>query len=105
MDWLSALQNVPVVGAGIALAFLLITTFANGWKERREGKREGIEQSDRRHAQASAEKDRAIQKGSDNVKDVADRVRDRGDYNDERLPDGEGAALPGYHYRDRKPGD
>ena len=30
MDWLSALQNVPVVGAAIALAFLLITTFANG---------------------------------------------------------------------------
>lgn len=95
---IDALQNVPVVGVLIALAMVAFTTLFNGWKERREGKAEGIRQERARQDAAAAEKDRAILERAENVEDLADTVRDRGDYNDDRVRDG-GATLPPYHYR------
>lgn len=102
MDWIAALQNIPVAGIFVALGMVAFTTLFNGWKERREGKAEGIRQERERQAAAAAEKDRAIRERAENVEDLADTVRDRGDYNDDRVPDG-GATLPGYHYRDGGP--
>lgn len=98
---IDALQNIPVAGALIALGFLAFTTLFNGWKERREGKAEGIRQERARQEAATVEKDRAILERAENVEDLADTVRGRGNYNDDRLPDGTGAKLPEYHYRDR----
>ena len=102
---IEALQNIPVAGVLIALGMVAFTTLFNGWKERREGKAEGIRQERARQEAATAEKDRAILERAENVEELADTVRNRGDYNDDRLPDGTGARLPEYHYRDRQPSD
>jgi hypothetical protein len=100
MDWLSSLQTIPVAGAIFGFVFLLFTTFANGWKEKREGKKLGVDQERRRQEAASAKKDREIIERANDVKETSDAVRDTGDYSDERLPDETAAKLPDYHYRD-----
>ena len=100
MNWVESLQNVPVAGVLIAFLMVGLTSFFNGWKERREGKAEGVRQERARQERATAEKDRAILERAEDVKETADAVRDRGTYNDDRVPDGGGAMLPQYHYRD-----
>lgn len=102
---IEALQNVPLLGVLVALFMVAGTTLFNGWKERREGKAEGIRQERARQQSATAKKDRAILERAKNVEDLADTVRDRRDYSDDRLRDGTGARLPDYHYRDRPASD
>lgn len=99
MEWLNSLQSVPVIGVLFAFVFLFLTSFANGWKEKREGKKLGIEQERQRQEAAAAAKDQAIIERSEHVKDTADAVRDPSNYGDERMRD-EADPLPGYHYRD-----
>jgi len=100
MEWAASLQSLPVLGALFGVVFLLLSGFLNGFKEKREGKKLGIEQQRQRNATASAKKDREIIERANYVKETSDAVRDTGDYSDERLPDETAAKLPDYHYRD-----
>lgn len=100
MDWLSSLQTIPVAGAIFGVVFLLFTTFANGWKEKREGKKLGVDQERRRQEAAAAKKDREIMERAKDVEKTTDAVRDTGNYSDDRVRDDEASPLPGYHYRD-----
>jgi hypothetical protein len=100
MDWASSLQSLPVVGAIFGVAFILLSGLANGWKEKREGKKLGVEQERKRQAAASAKKDQEIKERAKHVEDTSDAVRDTGDYGDDSMRDNAADPIPAYHYRD-----
>lgn len=100
MDWASSLQSLPVVGAIFGVAFVLLSGLANGWKEKREGKKLGVEQERKRQEAASAKKNQEITERAKHVEDTSDAVRDTGYYSDNRVHDNAADPIPGYHYRD-----
>lgn len=99
-EFLATAQNFPMVGALVAGVMALLFYLGNGLKEKREGRREGIQEERTRQAEASAKVEREIRETSRDAEATSDSVRAGSDYSDRRVREPARADTNDWLYRD-----